>query len=204
MRILTVVVLNLLTICPPAAAQDLPTCLAAPPALNAGATSFVQDPICQALFKVLAATAPRDIAWIPGAGVNALLGLNEGGFAEGAYVLQFRVSTAFNRAFDGADELVRFAIDEGRARGGSWWTPLEFVTDGNGRLLHPDQIENVLALPTASAPTVIAYSTAVQVGTSGYVGLVAPAFGHSGGALQFWFPSEPVFTTRVTPLAAPE
>lgn len=196
MNLRVVVFLTLAAILP-TAAQAAPSCFNAPPLLAASPAAATGEPICDALAMVLATTPPKDIAWIPGAGVNAALGLSAGGFPADTYVLQFRVSDAFNKAFTGRDELVRLASDEGRARGGSWWTLLAIVTNADGGLLTVDRIENALALPAQSIPKVVAYSAFVQPGTLGYVGLIAPAFGRDGGALQFWFPSEPVVTTRV-------
>jgi hypothetical protein len=179
----------------------VPDCFT-PPRLPIAAApiSIASTPQCAELSKVVASTEPKDVAWIPGEGLNAILGLTEGGFPSNAYAIHFRVTKAFNDAFAGQDELVRFGEDEGRARGGSWWTTLQFVSDGSGKLMNADRVEAVLALPLPSVLHVVAYSNGVAVGTLGYFGLVAPAFGRPGGAVQFWFPSEPVFTMKTAPL----
>jgi hypothetical protein len=181
--------------------QGVPECFANPPRLAGnGSFSLSQTSApCEELNEVLLATDQKDVAWIPGAGLNAILGLNEGGFATDSYALQFRVSQRFNQVFAGKDELVRFANDEGRARGGSWWTTLETVTSSSGKLVTAADLAARLALPQSSVPHVVAYSSGVAVGTLGYFGIVAPAFGRSGGGVQFWFPSEPVFTRETNP-----
>lgn len=182
--------------------QTVPECFANPPRL-AGDGSFLlpqTSASCDELGEILLTTDQKDVAWIPGGGLNAILGLTEGGFATGSYTLQFRVSERFNRAFEGRYELVRFANDEARARAGSWWTTLEAVTSENGKLLTASDLETRLALPQNSVPHVVAYSAGVAVGTLGYFGIAAPAFGRAGGAVQFWFPSEPVFTRETDPL----
>ena len=184
-----------------AAAQTVPSCFENPPPLAAdGSAALNQTPAeCAELAKVLSSSDPKDVAWIPGAGLNSILGLTVGGFAVNSYALQFRVTARFNQLFTQKDELVRFGNDEGRARGGSWWTTLETVTDNWGTLVSANDVETRLALPPASDPHVVAYSSAVAVGTMGYFGIVAPAFGRSGGAVQFWFPSEPVYTQKTVP-----
>lgn len=186
----------------PADGQNAPDCFATPPKITAsGYSSTVQTPAaCEELAKILMATDQKDIAWIPGAGLNEILSLTEGGFTSDAYVLRFRVSQRFNQLFAGPYELVRFGNDEARARSGSWWTTLESVTTSNGNLVTSGNIETRLALPQSSVPRVVAYASGVEVGTVGYFGIVAPAFGRSGGAVQFWFPSEPVYTETVKPL----
>jgi hypothetical protein len=58
---------------------------------------------------------------------------------------------------------------------------------------------NLLALPPQSDLREVAYSGAIDSGTVAYVGIVAPAFNHRGGAIQFWFPREPIYTKDVAP-----
>lgn len=188
-----------------AKSAGVPSCFANPPSIAADGSYSVSQAsgACGELGKILQATTQKDVAWIPGAGLNAILGLSEGGFAPNSYALQFRVSQRFDELFAGQDELVRFAADETRACGGSWWTTLQSVTSANGRFVNATDLEARLALPQSSVPSVVAYSNGVAVGTLGYFGIVAPAFGRSGGAVQFWFPSEPVFTKEFRSLPSP-
>jgi hypothetical protein len=205
---LTALTLLVSTFSVAASAAPVPECFTAPPQASDVVSSrpsvslpaSPEPTACVVLRKLLASTSHRDIAWIPGDGVNEILGLSEGGFPAGSYVVQFRVSKAFNAAFVGRDELVRFASGEGAARGGSWWTLLECVTDSNGRLDDSRQISSILALPPQSEPHVIAFSSGVAEGTMGYFGVISPAFGRDGGGMQFWFPSEPVFTSKTAAL----
>ena len=158
------------------------------------------DPACQVLAKVLESAGGADIAWLPGQIVNSVLKLTEGGFATDTFVLQFRTSTAFSTAFTaGTDELVRLTTTDAAARTGSWWVPKEFVTDRSGRWLSADVIADLLALPPQSDLREAAYSGAIDPGTMAYVGIVAPAFNHRGGGIQFWFPREPIYTKDVEP-----
>jgi len=188
-----------------AKSDGIPGCFANPPTIAADGTYSISQGsgACDELGKILQATNQKDVAWIPGAGLNAILGLGEGGFASNSYALQFRVSPRFDELFAGQDELVRFAPDETRACGGSWWTTLQSVTAGNGRFVSASDLEARLALPQSSVPRVVAYSSGVALGTVGYFGIVAPAFGRGGGAVQFWFPSEPVFTKEFKTLPNP-
>ncbi len=188
-----------------AKSADVPSCFTNPPSIAADGSYSVSQPseACGELGKILQATTQKDVAWIPGAGLNAILGLSEGGFASNSYALQFRVSQRFDELFAGQDELVRFAADETRACAGSWWTTLQSVTSTNGQFVNAADLEARLALPQSSIPRVVAYSSGVAVGTLGYFGIVAPAFGRSGGAVQFWFPSAPVFTKEFRPLQNP-
>jgi len=182
-------------------ASNVPSCFAAPPRLMADGSYALSrgSGACDELDKILAATDQKDVAWVPGSGLNAILSLASGGFAVGSYALQFRVSQRFNQAFVGQDELVRFGNDEARARGGSWWTTFETVSSGSGQFVSGAELAARLALPQSSIPHVVAFSSGVAVGTLGYFGIAAPAFDHGGGGVQFWFPSEPVFTERTQP-----
>jgi hypothetical protein len=83
---------------------------------------------------------------------------------------------------------VRLTTTDAAARTGSWWVPKELVTDSSGRWLPTDTIADLLALPPQSDLRQVAY-----------VGIVAPALGHRGGSIQFWFPREPIFTKDVAP-----
>jgi len=181
--------------------SNLPSCFAAPPRLMADGSYAPSrgSGACDELEKILAATDQKDVAWIPGSGLNAILSLASGGFAAGSYALQFRVSQRFNQVFVGQDELVRFGNDEARARGGSWWTTFETVSSRSGEFVSSAELAARLALPESSIPHVVAFSSGVAVGTLGYFGIAAPAFDHGGGAVQFWFPSEPVFTEKTQP-----
>lgn len=203
--ILVVIVSGLLTFCAQtgaAKAQNVPSCFATPPTptVDGSFTLSATTEACTELNALLAATDLKDIAWIPGAGLNVIVGSREGGFAANSYALQFRVSDRFNQVFTGKDELVRFGGEEAGARMGSWWTTLESVESNNGSIVGVSEIEDRLALPLVSVPHVVAYARYVKVGTVGYFGIVAPAFGHIGGAVQFWFPPEPVVTGKTQPL----
>jgi hypothetical protein len=184
----------------PLAASAAPACFASPlPKLATVATGNA-DPACQVLAKILESAGGADIAWLPGQIVNSVLKLTEGGFATDTFVLQFRTSAAFSAAFTaGTDELVRLTTTDAAARTGSWWVPKEFVTDSSGRWLSTDTIADLLALPPQSDLRQVAYSGAIDSGTVAYVGIVAPAFGHRGGSIQFWFPREPIYTKDVAP-----
>jgi hypothetical protein len=204
LRVVAAIISLFVISCAEAKADDalsVPSCFTAPPRLMIDGSFILPrtSDACDELDKILVATDQKDVAWIPGAGLNAILGLDSGGFAAGSYALQFRVSQRFNQSFVGQDELVRFAKDEARARGGSWWTTLEAVSSKGGQLVNSADLATRLALPQSSMPQVVAYSSGVAIGTLGYFGVVAPAFGRSGGAVQFWFPSEPVFTEKTQP-----
>lgn len=178
-----------------------PECFTRPPAIGASViTGVAPDPACDLLAKLLPTLEPKDLSWMSGRGVNAALGLTTAAFPDESYVLHFRMTTAANAVFAGKDELVRFALDEPRARGGSWWVPLETVETADEKLRALPAIAEILALPPVSIPKVVAYASHVNEGTVGYFGVIAPAFGHAGGGMQFWFPSEPVISNQVTPL----
>jgi hypothetical protein len=195
-RTLFAFVLALWALTPAAIAQ--PSCFASPLPKIATAAVGNPEPACQLLAKVLESAGGADIAWLPGQIVNSVLKLTEGGFATDTFVLQFRTSAAFSTAFaSGPDELVRLTTTDASARTGSWWVPKEFVTDAAGRWLSTAAIADVLALPPQSDLKQVAYSGAIDPGTVAYVGIVAPAFNHRGGAIQFWFPREPVYTKDI-------
>jgi hypothetical protein len=188
------VIAALLALSGPLAMAAEPACFTSPSPLATAAAGNT-DPACAVLAKVLATTAAPETAWVPGQTINTILKLTEGGFATDTFVLQFHVTTDFSTAFTtGGDELVRLSSSDASARTGSWWVPKEFVTDTAGRWLPVATIEDVLALPPQSDLKIVAYSGAIDAGTLGYVGIVAPAFNHRGGGIQFWFPREPVFT----------
>jgi hypothetical protein len=75
--------------------------------------------------------------------------------------------------------------------------PKEFVTDASGRWLPLEAISDVLAPPPGSDLRQVAYSGAIDPGTVAYVGIVAPAFQHRGGAIQFSLPREPIYTKDI-------
>ena len=60
------------------------------------------------------------------------------------------------------------------------------------------QIQDRLALP--ETPTQLVTSPSVSTGVNGYVGVVAPNFGQTGGAIQFYLPPGSVSGVSVTPL----
>jgi hypothetical protein len=183
---------------PSSAMAAQPSCFASPLPKMVTVAVGNPEPACQLLAKVLESAGGADIAWLPGQIVNSVLKLTEGGFATDTFVLQFRTSTAFSTAFSsGTDELVRLTTTDASARTGSWWVPKGFVTDPSGRWLSVDMIADVLALPPGSDLRQVAYSGAIDPGTVAYVGIVAPAFHHRGGAIQFWFPREPVYTKDI-------
>lgn len=183
----------------PSIANAQPPCFTSPLPKVATVKEGNRDRACQVLSKVLETSASPDTAWIPGQIVNSILQLTEGGFATDTFVLRFRTSQAFSAAFTaGDDELVRLSTTDPVARTGSWWVPKEFVTDGAGRWLSVETIEDLLALPPQADLKVVAYSGAIDVGTFGYVGIAAPAFSHHGGSIQFWFPREPIYTKGVS------
>jgi len=183
----------------PAVTSAAPACFASPKPVATSNDANAEQP-CRVLARVLGTSAPLDIAWIPGQVVNSILKLTEGGFAIDTFVLRFRVTQAFSDAFtSGPEELVRLSATDSVARTGSWWVPKEFVTDASGRWLSLASIEEILALPPQSNLQIVAYSGAIDPGTMGYVGIVAPAFGHKGGGIQFWFPREPVYTKDTSP-----
>jgi hypothetical protein len=196
-RLFTIVLLGVIIACCTenvlAQSQSIPACFATPPMLAANG-SFVlpNSPLapCEELDELLLATSPKETAWISGAGVNAIIGIDQGGFAPNSYAVEFRVTPQFNTVFAGPvrDELVRFAGNEAAAEHGAWWTTLESVTSDTGGLVDASTVEDSLALPPGAIPHVIAYSSRVVIGTIGYFGIVSPAFTHSGGAVQFWFP----------------
>ncbi len=183
-----------------AQAQSVPACFATPPNLGADG-SFVLSQAsgpCDELDKILLATRQQDIAWVSGTGLNAIIGLSQGGFATDSYAVEFRVSSEFNSVFStGQNELVRFGNDVTSAQHGRWWTTLEAVQSPSGGLIALTNLEERLALPPASIPHAVAYSSGVTPGAVGYFGIVASAFGHAGGAVQFWFPSGPVNVSNV-------
>jgi hypothetical protein len=179
------------------AQADVPACFVAPPdASLAVATAPGPAPIaCTLLAKVLLASEETQLAWLPGAVLNKTLGLSTDAFPDSAYAVRFVVTPQFNAAFSGTDALVRFASNDFSAQVGSWWTVLETVSDRSGRLEDKAAIAAELALPASSVPSIEASASEVRVGTLGYFGLVAPAFGEPGGGVQFWFPGEPVYSS---------
>jgi hypothetical protein len=180
---------------PAAAAGGPPACFASPLPKLVTVKTGNPDRECQVLEKVLESSATPDMAWVPGAIVNAVLKLTEGGFATDTYVLQFHVTAGFTAVFTvGRDQLVRLSSSDAAARTGAWWVPKDYVTDTAGNWLSSDTIAETLALPQGSQLKVVAYAGAIDPGTLGYVGIVAPAFNHKGGGIQFWFPRAPVFT----------
>lgn len=180
---------------PATAAGGPPACFASPLPKLVTAKTGNPDRECQLLEKVLESAGTPEIEWVPGAIVNAVLKLTEGGFATDTYVLRFRVTPGFAEEFTaGTDQLVRLSSSDSAARTGAWWVPKEFVTDAAGNWLSNDTIAEVLALPPNSQLKIVAYAGAIDSGTLGYVGIVAPAFKHKGGGIQFWFPREPIFT----------
>jgi hypothetical protein len=184
----------------PATAAAQPSCFANPLPKVATVEEGNRERACQILARVLETSASPDSAWIPGQIVNSILNLKQGGFATDTFVLRFRVSDAFSAAFTaGTDELVRFSATSATALTGSWWVPKEYVTDGAGRWLSVEAIKDLLALPQQADLKIVVSSSAIDVGTLGYVGIVAPAFAHPGGGIQFWFPRAPVFSKPAEP-----
>jgi hypothetical protein len=183
----------------PSAARAQPSCFTSPLPNVAPVKSGNPEPACQVLAKILETAGAADTAWLPGQIANAALKLTEGGFAKDTFVVEFRVTPDFSAAFtSGADELVRLSSTDASARTGSWWVPKEFVTDATGRWLSVAAIAELLALPPQANLQIVAYSGAIVTGTLGYAGIAAPAFNHRGGGVQFWFPSEPVYTKDVS------
>jgi hypothetical protein len=183
--------------------QNVPACFATPPSLASDGSFVLSQAFgpCDELDEILASTNPQDIAWISGTGLNGIIGLNQGGFASDSYAVEFRVSPQFNSVFStGQNELVRFGNDAPSAQRGRWWTTLETVQSSNGSLVGLTDLEERLALPPASVPHAIAYGSGVAAGAVGYFGIVASAFGHAGGAVQFWFPTGPVNVSKVQTL----
>ena len=184
----------------PLAANAAPACFASPLPKLATVATGNPDPACQVLAKVLESAGGADIAWLPGQIVNSVLKLTEGGFA-----MNVRAPIPYQRRLQhgvhgrNRRTLALYRRPTAAARTGSWWVPKEFVTDSSGRWLPTDTIADLLALPPQSDLRQVAYSGAVDSGTVAYVGIVAPAFGHRGGAIQFWFPREPIYTKDVAP-----
>ena len=60
-----------------AKSADVPSCFTNPPSIAADGSYSVSQPseACGELGKILQATTQKDVAWIPGAGLNAILGL---------------------------------------------------------------------------------------------------------------------------------
>jgi hypothetical protein len=116
-------------------------------------------------------------------------------FVVGSQAAQFTANAGFDANF--ASDLVRVIGDNG-TESGSWWTTIDQISNADGSLMSPQQIQNVLALP--QTPTTIVYAASVPAGTTGYMGLIAPNFGQAGGAIQFWFPSQTVVVRSVAPL----
>jgi hypothetical protein len=192
------VIVAALTLTLPAspARADVPPCFINPPDVQlAVARTPGTNPIaCTLLSKLLQASDQTQLAWIPGAMLNKTLGLTVDAFPDSAYAVRFVVTPQFNAAFAGPDTLVRFASNTFAAQVGSWWTVLETVSDPSG-VVNGATIAAQLALPAASKPSFEATSSEVRVGTVGYFGVVAPAFGQPGGGVQFWFPGEPVYSS---------
>jgi hypothetical protein len=179
--------------------QSVPACFQTPPLL-AGDGSFVlaqTTPPCDELNTLLGITSEKDIAWITGTGLNAIIGLSRGGFAPDSYTVEFHVSPQFGKVFTaGRNDLVRFGNDGGRAQRGQWWTTLEAVTNSSGMLDNASQLEDLLALPESTVPHAIAYSDTIATGSTAYFGIVSAGFGHNGGAVQFWFPSQDAISAK--------
>jgi len=184
----------------PQIALAQPTCFTSSLPQLAPVKTGNPDRACQVLAKVLESAPGPETAWIPGQIVDSTLKLTQGAFAKDTFVLAFRVTHEFSTTFTtGSDELVRLSSTDAGARTGSWWVPKEFVTDATGRWLSVEAIAELLALPPQADLKIVAYSGAIATGTFGYVGIAAPAFNHQGGGIQFWFPTEPVYTKAVAP-----
>lgn len=182
------------------AVADVPACFIQPPVARAtiAAPPDTNEVSCKWLSKLVQASDETQLAWIPGAVLNRMLSPEVDAFPDSAYAVRFVVTKQFNETFIDSDSLIRFAPDDFAARVGSWWTILGAVSDSLGRLNDKAIIKAKLALPASSIPNVEAVASEVRVGTIGYFGLTAPAFGQPGGAVQFWFPTEPVRSSAKT------
>ena len=189
-----------------AKSADVPSCFANPPSIAADGSYSVSQPsgACGELGKDTSGNDSKGRRLDPRRGPQRDSGPQRRRLRIQLVCLTVpRLTTLSTNSSSGQDELVRFAAEETRACAGSWWTTLQSVTSTNGQFVNAADLEARLALPQSSIPRVVAYSSGVAVGTLGYFGIVAPAFGRSGGAVQFWFPSAPVFTKEFRSLQNP-
>jgi len=177
-----------------------PACLASDTAAADRSALDAAPVVCDAIRK-LARAIPDDRHTLSAKEINWLIpDVQYAAFLPAALGERFAVTPLFATTFVRLDQLVRVSTSRQGAQFGSWWTTRRQVSDGHGNLMSPTAIRSILALP--ATPRYIAFATSVITRVHGFVGVAAPAFGESGGGLEFWFPATCVDIDRTESFAA--